>query len=414
MPGRWSEIKQEHVIEAIRRYNENPGDFAPPRNTYLVYDGKEYPAKAIRGMAYQVCFGEKVSHDDFNGGEQTARFFDRLGFSVKKDGKKWTRRRNRRSVATSPAGNTFSLLDWRKLEIEVQRIRLNYLKWFFNFASPSDEIIPGLGCGEGYGLIETHNARSFSAFPCGLGSVYVGGGKGSLRMPFEPCSDLDTETQLLKTSIAHLSRSARADMLSLLNGGDVANAWSMLIDYWWIKLGMHEYAHDVTYEIGREDEEINKTDIRDYVVTTMLCGQSGRVFDEARIDSDKLERFIRHRSIWNRWACCSFECGPIVVGKGGFVSYEQIVDARKAYFSGRSVSNANEAEKREMARASLSDTHEFLAVYSEEPLSLMKTYGGFHQHRAELSAMIADVQQKLNAIIERERLDLPVFTYVPE
>lgn len=81
----WSPVTREHVLEAVRRFEANPGEYRhrPPRNTFLITDGKAYPGKVIRGIAYQVCFGTPISTEDYNGGRQTVRFFERLGFTTR-------------------------------------------------------------------------------------------------------------------------------------------------------------------------------------------------------------------------------------------------------------------------------------------------------------------------------------------
>jgi len=82
MPRDWREITAAHVMEAIRRYDEHPERYTKARHTSIIHEGKEYPAKAIRGIAYEVCFRERLSQEASSGGQETARFFRRLGFTV--------------------------------------------------------------------------------------------------------------------------------------------------------------------------------------------------------------------------------------------------------------------------------------------------------------------------------------------
>lgn len=79
---KWKHVKREHVLRAIEIFfAENP-EYPSPRSTFLVYDGKKLPAKHIRGMAYQVANGTAISKEDYAGGMETVRFFERLGFEV--------------------------------------------------------------------------------------------------------------------------------------------------------------------------------------------------------------------------------------------------------------------------------------------------------------------------------------------
>lgn len=78
----WNEITREDVVRAIRIFDAERPTCPEPRSTFLVYNGKEYPAKHIRGMAYKVHFGSKISKEDYSGGQETVRFFEKLGFEM--------------------------------------------------------------------------------------------------------------------------------------------------------------------------------------------------------------------------------------------------------------------------------------------------------------------------------------------
>jgi hypothetical protein len=90
MRREWSIVKKEHVLEACDLYDA--GDCvlkSPARNTFLLYRNKRYPAKFIRGLAYELASGQKLNPKfDFEGGRQTADFLRRLGFKVDYQGKR--------------------------------------------------------------------------------------------------------------------------------------------------------------------------------------------------------------------------------------------------------------------------------------------------------------------------------------
>ena len=80
----WSIVTSDHVREACRRLDE--GDVVcrvPARNTFMELQGKTYPGKFIRGLAYEVAGGRRLNpNTDFAGGKETARFLTKLGFMV--------------------------------------------------------------------------------------------------------------------------------------------------------------------------------------------------------------------------------------------------------------------------------------------------------------------------------------------
>lgn len=82
-PIDWSKVKEAHVKDACSRYDR--GDRQPKvaaKNTFLLLGSKRYPAKFIRGLAYEIATGYKLGSGDYSGGAETVRFFEALGFSV--------------------------------------------------------------------------------------------------------------------------------------------------------------------------------------------------------------------------------------------------------------------------------------------------------------------------------------------
>ena len=78
----WNEITREDVIKAIEIFDATHKPFPLPRNTFLIYNKKKYPAKHIRGLAYYIANKQEISKQEFSGGEETVRFLTRLGFHV--------------------------------------------------------------------------------------------------------------------------------------------------------------------------------------------------------------------------------------------------------------------------------------------------------------------------------------------
>lgn len=83
---KWADVTREDVLEAIRRFLVHAPEHPAAKNTFLLHEGRQIPAKHIRGMAYEIHFGEKAHKSDFTGGKETADFFLHLGFSVRYKG----------------------------------------------------------------------------------------------------------------------------------------------------------------------------------------------------------------------------------------------------------------------------------------------------------------------------------------
>lgn len=79
----WRNVKREHVIKAIEKFERSGEDYPKPKNTFLIYNGKEYPAKHIRGIAFEIANKIEISKSEYSGGQETVNFFKRLGFQVK-------------------------------------------------------------------------------------------------------------------------------------------------------------------------------------------------------------------------------------------------------------------------------------------------------------------------------------------
>lgn len=82
MSKHWDNITAEDVLKAIEIFDTSHKPYPEPRNTFLIYNDKKYPAKHIRGMAYYVANKQEISKQEYEGGEQTVKFFTKLGFQV--------------------------------------------------------------------------------------------------------------------------------------------------------------------------------------------------------------------------------------------------------------------------------------------------------------------------------------------
>lgn len=78
----WNNVKREHVIKAIQKFEKLNPDYPKPRNTFLVYNSKRYPAKHIRGLAFEIANNKEIKKSEYSGGQETVNFFRKLGFEV--------------------------------------------------------------------------------------------------------------------------------------------------------------------------------------------------------------------------------------------------------------------------------------------------------------------------------------------
>ena len=97
MKDLWKNVKKEHVIMAILRFEKLNSDYPKPRNTFLIYKENKYPAKHIRGLAFEIANNKEIKKSEYNGGKETVNFFRRLMFEVEY-----------RGIRIKPAKKTFS------------------------------------------------------------------------------------------------------------------------------------------------------------------------------------------------------------------------------------------------------------------------------------------------------------------
>ena len=78
----WSNVSRQDIIKAIELFDKQHDSYPEPRNTFLLYNHKKYPAKHIRGLAYQIANKTEISKSEYNGGQETAIFFMQHGFTI--------------------------------------------------------------------------------------------------------------------------------------------------------------------------------------------------------------------------------------------------------------------------------------------------------------------------------------------
>jgi hypothetical protein len=125
----WSKISKTDVIKAIKLLDKTKEKYPEPRNTFLIYKNKKYPAKHIRGLAYFLANKREISKNDYNGGEETAIFFSKLGFMVEYKKVKFNPKKNIDVSADKmrERDNKNILEKKRKLDVVIQKNALQLL-----------------------------------------------------------------------------------------------------------------------------------------------------------------------------------------------------------------------------------------------------------------------------------------------
>jgi len=100
MSSLWNNISRDDVIQAIKLFDSSFVHYPEPRNTFLIYNNKKYPAKHIRGMAYQIANGMEISKNEYSGGQETANFFRKLDFKVEYE-RKTIKHKGRKEISTT-------------------------------------------------------------------------------------------------------------------------------------------------------------------------------------------------------------------------------------------------------------------------------------------------------------------------
>ena len=86
----WDRVGAADVQHALEEYDRLGAErffaehgFAPTTTYKLVWQGRDYPPKAILGTAYEFATSERLASGDFEGGKTGAvKVLGRLGFTV--------------------------------------------------------------------------------------------------------------------------------------------------------------------------------------------------------------------------------------------------------------------------------------------------------------------------------------------
>jgi hypothetical protein len=88
----WDQVAAADIERALAEYDRLGAErffsehgFAPATTYKLVWQGRDYPPKAILGTAHEFATGERLASSDFEGGKTGAvKVLGKLGFNVER------------------------------------------------------------------------------------------------------------------------------------------------------------------------------------------------------------------------------------------------------------------------------------------------------------------------------------------
>jgi hypothetical protein len=361
-----------------RAWYDTLRDFA-----FLLSDGVHLPTVRIRMGSYPWC---KLDPDNPQDVLEFRRRVGHLPATPAEAGEK-------KSFPSTGVTDRNHLVQYlRHVEWYLQEVRLLYLLWITEDGfKPPSESVGGLGAGGDFTVVCSPKGRAFTLSPCGPGAVYCGGGHGTVKMPpdcYPRNQALQERTRSTQQNLSSEMKKVRCSLLELVNAGNLQDCWGYLQDFYWIKLGIHEFAFDLSFLNPSPPDSV-----RGILLKSMQNGVDLRLDHCSRdLPVQDLKEFIRHRLTWNRYACCAFDSGPIAIGRNGFVRFSEFARHR-ALFEAPLL--ASEPELREWAKGVLKEHYDILLSYDEPPIAEAHHFDVWRQRRTEIRRKLAEVEEKL-------------------
>ena len=285
----------------------------------------------------------------------------------------------------------------KRIEYYLQWIRVYYLRWVTHESfTPPKADIAGIGANGDYIVLDSPNGRAFTLSPCGFGSCYVGAPKGSVGIPdgcYPDDEKLKGRTAFARGKLSDAVNSLKERLLTLIDQGRFGDVWGVLQDYYWIKLGIHEFAYDVAFCASPDNSSV-----RDVLVNSIRRGEDLKLtWHKYQIEEAALRKFIIYRFAWNRYACCAFDCGPITLSRNEFVHFSDFSECRRKYEP--PADGTSTEEKRKWAKGILKAYYDLLLCYDEPPLIKNERYRDLAGARPEIVKRLCEVERHLQ---ERE------------
>lgn len=158
---------------------------------------------------------------------------------------------------------------------------------------------------------------------------------------------------------------------------------------------MHEYVVDVQSSRAKLPQD----DVRDYILASLYRKVDLSNDVPWHFTDSQILRSLQYQFGWNHVGCCSYDCGPIALGKEGFVPHKIVAAHVRRYFAenGHALKSAvTRDERRGCAAGSLQTMYGFPVLY--HGLGFY-TLAGFQDHKDALAATIEEAEAYLSSII---------------
>ena len=349
----------------------------------------------------------RIKHGDYDWcGEKAEQHLEKIIQASASDQKK--------VVSTVKVKKRIDDFDWRSLEVELQRIRLAYLKWLFYLQPQPGDALAACSKNSHIYVIDSPYGRTFSLSPAGIGSVYVGGGKGVVKMPkaaYQGPEALVKETNQIKDSLIKRTKQLKQYIEGHLRREQYQVVWESLQNFWWLRLGMHEYIYDAKIE----EEKLPKDDLRNYILASIYNKIDLSSNCTTSFSDEEIIKMLHYKFSWHRFGCCSYDCGPMALGKEGYIPYKTAAAEARRYYEShhaqlKEFKSLNQI--RDFAAESLSGVYDFQALYHRAPLGF-KTLRDFTKNGHAVIELINKAQNRFNEVIVQESLTLPQYTFIP-
>jgi len=232
---------------------------------------------------------------------------------------------------------------WKTYELDLQEVRLSYLNWAIGYLTEPKREYRHLflwGHQKEFCIIDSRYGRSFAISPFGSGVRGVPQ-KASKGIP-RGLDEIDLELKNRLTRNTHIIRNSIRDFVE---SGNIDSARNAILDFFWLKLGTHElmfdriqYGQDETGKIVKgkvnTEEPVNYktlTGIRNKIINVIRFGENlGPKYIKSLnmklpgFSGNSYNTFIAGGLTWNRYGLCTFDCGPVLWSKKGFVSFNQV------------------------------------------------------------------------------------------
>lgn len=228
---------------------------------------------------------------------------------------------------------------WKRYELDLQEVKLAYLNWAVDYAKE-----PGPGQRnlflwehqQQFCLIDSRYGRAFAMSPFGVGVRGV---------PRNQTKGIDEYDSNLKERLSVNTRKIRSTITNTLDNDDLQTARETVLNYFWLKLGSHELLFDrIQYRFdesdkrtkgrwGEDESEGIKTlnGIRNRIVNVIRYGEKLEDDYVASLNErlpgfsrNAHNTFVSSAMTWNKYGLCTFDCGPVLWSKKGFVHFRQV------------------------------------------------------------------------------------------